>query len=142
MTTAYQIASRFVGMKEVAGPQSNPIILGMLQYAGKWPTDDSVPWCSAFTWCVAYLLDLPRPMTAALAARSWLKVGTPVALEDAKVGFDVVILERGASATAGHVGFYAGHSTQTVSILGGNQNDAVSVQTFDRARVVGVRRLA
>ena len=142
MTTAFHLATRFVGLREMRGKSSNPIILGMLQYAGKWPTDDDVPWCSAFVWSIAYLLDLPRPVTAALASRSWLKVGTPVALEHATVGFDVVILERNASPTAGHVGFFAGASALTVQLLGGNQSDAVNVQTFDRARVLGVRRLA
>jgi uncharacterized protein (TIGR02594 family) len=136
------LAARFLGLKERPGKGSNPIILGMLQYAGTWPTDDDVPWCSAFIWSIAYLLDLPRPHTAALAARSWLAVGTPVALTNAVRGFDVVVLERGGSPTAGHVGLYHSHSSLTVSLLAGNQGDQVSVQAFDRARVLGVRRLA
>lgn len=140
--TAYMLAQRFLGMKEMPGKASNPLILGMLQLAGKWPTDDEVPWCSAFAWFPAFLLDLPRPETAALAARSWLGVGRPVALHDAICGFDVVILERGGSPTAGHVGYYDSHSEQSVRLLGGNQNNMVSLQAFDRSRVLGVRRLA
>ena len=140
--TAYTLASRFLGLKEQPGPGSNPIVLGMLQYAGHWPTSDSVPWCSAFVWSMAYLLDLPRPQTAALAARSWLTVGTPVELADAIQGFDVVVLSRGASPTAGHVGFYVSHAAGIVTILAGNQGDQVSVQAFSRTRVLGVRRLA
>lgn len=138
--TAELIARRFLGQKEISGPKSNPLILGMLQHAGQWPTDDSVPWCSAFVWNIAWLLDLPRPEHAALAARSWLRVGTEVKqLEEANVGFDIVILRRGEG---GHVGFFEGVSQGTVTLLGGNQNDSVSVAAFDKARVIGVRRLA
>ena len=137
--TAYTLASRFLGLKEQPGPGSNPIVLGMLKYAGQWPTSDAVPWCSAFVWSMAYLLDLPRPQTAALAARSWLTVGVPVELADAIQGFDVVVLSRGAG---GHVGFYQSHTATMVSILAGNQGDMVSIASFPRVRVLGLRRLA
>lgn len=137
--TAELLARRFIGLKEVEGRGSNPIILGMLQYAGQWPTDDDVPWCSAFVWCIAYMLDLPRPTTAALAARSWLRMGTGVDIASAIVGFDIVILKRGEG---GHVGFYEGVSGQTVTLLGGNQGNEVGINAFDKARVIGVRRLA
>lgn len=141
MTTAYYLASRFLGLKETPGAKSHPAVLAMLQHAGKWPQDDSVPWCSAFVFTIAWLLDLPRPQSAALAARSWITVGRDVPLGEAEPGFDVVVLARGTSPASGHVGFYAGHSESTVLLLGGNQSDAVTIQAFDKARIVSVRRL-
>lgn len=141
--TPYQLAHRFVGQKEVVGKGSNPLILGMLQLASTWPSDDSVPWCSAFVWFWAFLYDLPRPPRAvALRARAWLDFGMPILLEEAIVGFDIVVLERGKNPADGHVGFYAGHDDEHVTLLGGNQGDAVTIQAFDRERIVGVRRLA
>lgn len=139
--TAYQIAARFIGIREMKGVRHHPLIQWWLSLC-KYGLDaaDEVPWCSAFVNGVAWQLDLPRTQSA--AARSWLDVGRAVPLSEAQVGFDVVILERGDSPKAGHVGFYSAHSAQTVTLLGGNQSDAVTIQTFDRSRVIGVRRLA
>ena len=65
-------------------------------------------------------------------------------LTAAIVGFDVVVLWRGArDSPSGHVGLFAGmdHDSGTVRLLGGNQGDAVSIATFPADRVLGVRRL-
>ena len=143
--TPFDIAQRFIGVKEVAGAVSNPLILAMLQLHDDWPKDDAVPWCSAFVNWIAWLLGLPP--SNSLAARSWLAVGRSVTLEDAKIDSDIVVLEReGAGETGGHVGFFAGlearDSGEVVLVLGGNQHDAVNVSAFPRSRVLGVRRLA
>jgi hypothetical protein len=62
----------------------------------------------------------------------------------------VVILSRGDNpppasviAAPGHVGFVSNYraSAQQVTVLGGNQGDAVSLVSYPTARVLGVRRL-
>lgn len=133
---AYDLAQRFVGVKETAGIHSTPLVLAMLRLDDGWPEDDEVPWCSAFTNFVCWLLRLPR--SKSLAARSWLQVGRQVPLDEARPGDDVIVLSRGAG---GHVGFYAGRDGDDVLILGGNQGDRVCIAPFPRARVLGVRRL-
>lgn len=147
--TAFSLAQRFVGLKEAAGPTSNAHVLAMLQLDAGWPKDDATPWCSAFVNYIAWLLRLPR--SKSLAARSWLTVGTPIDARDASPGFDVVILKRGTDDgpdvldAPGHVGFFAGlegERGEWVQLLAGNQGDAVTVQRFPFARVIGVRRLA
>lgn len=145
--TAFDLASRFIGTKEVAGTSSNPLVLAMLKLDGAWPADDEVAWCSAFLNFITWELRLPR--SKSLAARSWLGVGEAVRLEDAKAAFDVVILKRGPEPQPGpevvnangHVGFFAGLQGGLVNILAGNQGDAVSVAPFAATRVLGVRRL-
>lgn len=151
--TAYDLAQRFVGTKEVSGATANPTILSMLRLDDAWPADDSVPWCSAFVNYIAWLLRLPRSKN--LAARSWLAIGVPVSLDDARVGFDVVVLKRGdhdagsdvvhADGTfpPGHVGFFSHYDAfnNRVQVLGGNQHDAVSLQVFPVTKVLGVRRI-
>lgn len=141
--TAFQLAQRFVGVKEFDGHISNPTILAMLKLDQAWPVDDSsTPWCSAFVNYICWLLRLPR--SKSLLARSWLGVGTPVNLmnsEKPTAAFDVVVLERPPSPTAGHVGFYAGADNNRVFLLGGNQGNAVSVSAYDVDRVLGIRRL-
>lgn len=146
--TPFSLAQRFVGLEEQDGPKANPAVLAMLQMDAKWVEDDSVAWCSAFVNAVCWLLRLPR--SKSLAARSWLKVGYSVLLNQAEVGFDVVVLKRGDGqqpgadviAAPGHVGFYAGLEGGTVLVLGGNQADSVSVAPFPATRVLGIRRLA
>ncbi len=146
--TAYELAQRFVGIKEAPGSASNPAVLAMLRLDNSWPAGDDVAWCSAFVNYIAWLLRLPR--SKSLAARSWLLVGEPVALDKAEPGFDVVILKRGSGKqpgpevikAQGHVGFFAGVEGAEVLVLGGNQGDEVSIDRFRVENVLGVRRLA
>ena len=144
--TAYDLAQRFVGIKEIPGHQDNPQILTMLKLDNNWPENDETPWCSAFVNYVAWLLRLPR--SKSLMARSWLNVGMPVHLCKAKMGFDIVILSRGKNPPGpdvlnapGHVGFYAGQHLDKVNLLGGNQGDAVTIKPFESTRILGIRRL-
>jgi len=146
--TAFDIASRYIGMAEVAGAsRANPSVLAMLKLDNTWPQDDDVPWCSAFANHVAWLLRLPR--SKSLRARSWLQVGMPITLAQAQPGFDVVILKRGGGNqpgpevidAPGHVGFYAGREGDSILVLGGNQSDAVNIGHFPSSRLLGVRRL-
>ena len=125
--TAYQIAERFVGVKEFAGTKDNP---------------------QAFVNYVCWLLRLPRSKD--WRARSWLRIGRPISLEQAVPGFDVVILKRGGRGqpgpnvikAPGHVLFYGGSQGKEVYGVGGNQNNEVNVSAYPVARVLGVRRLA
>lgn len=144
--TAYDIAQRFIGMKEVSGKVHNPQIVAMLQLDVSWPTADEVAWCSAFANYVAWLLRLPR--SKSLRARSWLLIGVPISIDDAVPGYDVVIFKRGAVrpgpeviGAPGHVAFFAGREPGFVHALGGNQHDQVQVSRYNEADLLGVRRL-
>lgn len=147
---AYDLAMRFVGMKEIAGDDDNPQILAFLKLDADWPEHDEVPWCSGFVNYIAWLLRLPR--SKSLRARSWLEVGTPIKLEDAEKG-DIVIFNRGGPhdpniiAAPGHVGFLAGIvddqgvGTAFIEVLGGNQSNTVKVSRYHESDLLGVRRL-
>lgn len=145
--TAFWLAQRYIGMREVPGSKSNPSVLGMLKLDMEWPEDDDVPWCSAFLNWIAWNLRLPR--SKSLRARSWLQVGRPIEVAEAVPGWDVVILWRGEKPqpgpdvieAPGHVGFFAGLEGDSVLLLGGNQGNAVCVAPYSRGRILGVRRL-
>ncbi len=153
--TAFQLAQRFIGTREVPGSGDNPHVLAMLRLDAKWPSHDEVPWCSAFTNYVTWLLRLPR--SKSLRARSWLEVGYAVENTDARPGFDVVVLQRGGGGqpgpdvldAPGHVGFFAGWDipdpgtggNDQILVLGGNQGNTVSVRPYPRTRLLGIRRL-
>jgi len=151
--TAYTVASRFLGLKEVHGAVNNPAIVAMLRLEDPNINDDETPWCSAFVNAVCWLINLPR--SKSLAARSWLNVGSVIPIEQAAAAFDVVVLKRGGPgqpgpevlAAPGHVGFFAGADTNPVThlrqvhILGGNQGDQVSIAAFPVDRILGIRAL-
>jgi len=127
---------------------NHPLISWWLSLCGfSMTTPDEVAWCSAFVNGIAW--ELRRPRSKSAAARSWLRVGTPIALEEARAEDDVVILSRGAGVqpgpdvleAPGHVGLFAGLEGDRVLVLGGNQGDGVSLAPFARARVLGIRRL-
>lgn len=81
----------------------------------------------------------------------------PIDLSEARIGWDVVVLQRGDGhqpgpevlAAPGHVGWFAGLDVGSdnplaptaIRVLGGNQNDKVSVAAFPLPRLLGVRRL-
>ena len=143
----YDLAERYTGTKEVGGGLHNPAIMAMLTLDMNWPDGDEVPWCSAFANYIAWLARAPRSKN--LRARSWLEVGRGINLDSAQPG-DVIILQRGSGEqpgpevleAPGHVGFYAGHDDRWIEVLGGNQSDTVKISRYDRARLLGVRRLA
>ena len=143
---AFDLAQRFTGITEVGGNVDNPQIMAMLKLDNEWPSEDEVPWCSAFANYICWLARLPRSKD--LRARSWLNIGIGIQLDQAEPG-DIVVIKRGKgdqpgpenTTAQGHVGFYSGVSGNLVEILGGNQSDTVKISRYPRDRLLGVRRL-
>ena len=143
---AFDLAQRFTSIEEVGGNVDNPQIMAMLRLDMKWPSHDEVPWCSAFVNYICFLCRHPRSKD--LRARSWLRIGRPVTLDQAEAG-DIVIIKRGQGEqpgpevydAPGHVGFFAGRMDGFVEILGGNQSDTVKLSRYSTTRLLGVRRL-
>lgn len=135
------LARRYVGVKEIAGPQHHPAILALLDAAdglvdGKrlqGIADDETPWCASF---VSAILELSGyKSTRSAWARSYLNWGQK--LIGPAIGA-IAVLERGPSS--GHVGFVVGRDgAGDVLLLGGNQGDQVKISAFDMQRVLGFR---
>lgn len=146
-TSLFEVAQQFIGIREIQGTLDNPAIMTMLKLDESWPDHDEVAWCSAFANYVCKLLKVPR--SKSLMARSWLRIGSVVDLENGEIGSDIVILKRGGENqpgpevinAPGHVGFYAGREGGLVLVLGGNQGDSVNIQGFPVNQVLGIRRL-
>ena len=149
-TSAYEIALRFMGIREIPGKEHNAQIVAFLMVDHSTiPTiTDEIPWCSAFVNYVAWIIGLER--SKSWAARSWLRIGTPINLSNVEPDCDIIILKRGAGeqpgpevlSAPGHVGFYAGRDREgRILLLGGNQGDSVSIAAFTTDRILGIRRL-
>lgn len=94
-------------------------------------------WCAAFV--NATLAKNGLDGTGALNARSFLNWGEEVTTP--QIG-DIVVLSRGQDPNLGHVGFFKGFDANgNILILGGNQGDAVSVQSYSADRLLGYRRV-
>ena len=97
------------------------------------------PWCAAFANSI--LAKNGYDTTDSLLARSFLEYGVPT--KDPEEG-DIVVLKRGKSKWAGHVGFYVGQVERNgktyIAVLGGNQSKSVQISYYDSKKVLGFRK--
>lgn len=153
--TAEQIARAFEGTSEVPGAADNPQVLAFLRLDVVWPASDEVAWCSGFVNYVVRLLEpaaravgVNLPRSRSLLARSWLTIGRSVPLDQARRGWDLVILKQSAAdpgpevlSFRGHIGFYVSHGGGRVLLLGGNQSNRVRESDYPVELVLDVRRI-
>ncbi len=94
-------------------------------------------WCAGFVNAV--LKAEGTEGTGKLDARSFMEWG--VEATDPSEG-DVVVLWRVSKDDwRGHVGFFAGYDDAgDIRVLGGNQNDSVSIKSYPKERLLGFRR--
>lgn len=129
-------ARKYVGQKELAGPQNNPHVIKWWKDIGAPFKEDSVPWCGAFVGGVLSEVGI-KPVAGGASAKAWLKL--PVKLDKPAVGC-VVVFNRPPNPGSGHVGFVVGKDQHgNLMVLGGNQGDAVNIKPFSTARVAGYR---
>lgn len=132
----FQLADSEIGTLEVPGKGNNPAIVRYYADAGHAGVKhDSVPWCAAFACSVLERSGIRSPRK--LTARSFLNWGEEVT--DPQVG-DVVVFKRGNSSWQGHVAFFVEETGKGISVLGGNQSDAVNIRTYSKSKLLGYRR--
>ena len=134
-----KIALGELGQKEIRGAQHNKRILEYQETTGLEFGDDETPWCSIFANWVSLQANLPRSKKP--NARSWLDTGWKTSWPQPG---DIVVFWRGKrNGWKGHVGFFMGYTKSGKSIycIGGNQDDAVTVQSYPLSKVIGFRSL-
>ena len=101
-------------------------------------------WCAAFVNAVLRDSGVDGSESVSsypLTARSFIEWGKPV--EEPQSG-DVVVFPRGNVAWQGHVGFYLRTITldgvDYYYILGGNQDNSVSIELYRADRAIAIRR--
>jgi uncharacterized protein (TIGR02594 family) len=123
------------GVAEIAGSRDNTRVVRYYADVGHPQVDnDEVAWCAAFLG--SCLERSGFRSTRSLLARSYLSWGEPAG--DQRYGA-IAVLSRTSDPALGHVGFLVGETAADIILLGGNQNDSVSVQAFPRARLLGLR---
>lgn len=130
-------AVKHIGTKEIVGKQHNSEILSWAEALGLKSiyTADEIPWCGLFVayCCHAQSLQVvDRP----LWALSWTRYGNQVT--EPMLG-DILTFKRDGG---GHVGIYVGEDDTHYHVLGGNQNNSVSISRIAKNRLHQARRTA
>lgn len=135
-------ARRHIGLREVPGGASNPVIMSWgnrlgAKVLGIAYGNDGVPWCGLFVaHCITQAGLKPPPI--AIRAKAWASWGDSVGTTATRPPLGAVaVFGRDGG---GHVGFVESVNTDgSLNILGGNQGDAVNVRRFPRARLLDLR---
>jgi len=129
------IAIRDIGTRETKGAKHTDKIVAYSRSVGAdWVRGDETPWCAAFVG--ACLERCGMRSTRSLRARSYSDYG--IALTRPVPGC-IAVLSRGNNPAKGHVGFVVSANRRTVTLLGGNQSDRVSISSYGRDRLVALR---
>lgn len=132
------VARAFVGISEIAGQHSAPVILRWSRdiAAPSWYDNDDKPWCAVFLNRLMQACQLPMAGSGfdLLRARSFASWGRPIVTPALGA---IVVFQRDEGA---HVGLYLGERKDgTMRVLGGNQGNAVSEAWISAVRLIAVR---
>lgn len=127
------------GIYEIKGSSHNKEIL---KYHASLPSNfktDETPWCSAFVNYCVHLAGYATDNITAMA-QSWKNWGTDVTSE-AQIG-DIVVFRStkqhdDPKSSSGHVGFFKSETNDTITVLGGNQNDMIKISTYPKNGKLG-----
>ncbi|QCL81170.1 TIGR02594 family protein [Agrobacterium tumefaciens] len=132
-------ARRYIGLKEIPGPKSNTTIMSWAKKLGgwiaSWYQDDDTPWCGLFIANVIATTLPKEPLPSnPLGALNWKTFGVSGRIARGAI----LVFERKGG---GHVGIYVGEDRTHYHVLGGNQDNAVSIARVEKSRLVsgGIR---
>ena len=104
-------------------------------------------WCAAFVNMILLEQGLPTSASVSeypLMARSFLLWGERVTGEPEQG--DIVVFERGNEGWQGHVAFYVSRTIIDgevyFNVIGGNQNNKVSIESYPVNKLLDIRRLS
>lgn len=134
-----KIARKEIGVKEYSGDGDNPDVVKYLKSVDSLSIDlqrnDETAWCSAFVnWCME---QAGESRTEKANARSWLSWGREVTAPTP--GVVTILWRESTESWKGHVGFFVRATAQYVYLLGGNQNDQVSIARYPQSCILGFR---
>ncbi len=128
-------AKQELGVKEVAGAGDNPEIVSWFKLT-TLPEEywhDSTKWCAVFV-NAGFFLNGVKGLRSA-RAKDWLQFGRPV--DTPKTG-DVVVFRWDDGSY--HVAYFEALEGDWVQVIGGNQSNAVTEESYPLQNVAGFRR--
>jgi uncharacterized protein (TIGR02594 family) len=141
-------ALKLLGVEEIPGPEHSPEIMKWeRELAGRYPRlgwieevikGDETPWCGLFMANVTHKAGHGEPHQRFLSARSWANWGVE-APDGPQLGDTAVYWRGSPESRFGHVGIYVGEDRTHDHVLGGNQDNRVSIMRIDKTRRLAVR---
>lgn len=110
-------------------------------------TKDQNAWCAAFVNNILSegkfdTLDYGKDNYNLIRAKQYSNIGSPVkSVDEAKPGDVVVTRNKINGKWNYHTGFYSGKKDGKYTMIGGNQNNKVSVKTIPKDSIYSVRRI-
>jgi uncharacterized protein (TIGR02594 family) len=134
-----QEGMKLLGVREIKGPENNPVIMQMAKELGIsdiYTSDDTQAWCGLSHGCTLKRAQYELFLTSydLLRALSYLKFGNGILSPG--LG-DTLVFKR---PQGGHVGYYVGETMNTYHVMGGNQSDMYGFTEIEKSRLVGARR--
>ncbi|WMS41705.1 TIGR02594 family protein [Acuticoccus sp. MNP-M23] len=130
--------SNHLGLREIAGPKHNPLIVEWGQQSGiGWWTNDEDAWCAVAV--NGALVNSGYPSTRSALARSFTRYGTRL---EKPVRGAIVVFPRGSNPLYGHVGIVETvNANGTVTVVNGNVSNEVRRSVFRSASILpdGIR---
>lgn len=131
------VARMAIGVREVAGPANNPVVMQWAKDIGApaWYDNDDKPWCAVFMNRLLMACQLPMSGTGfeLLRAKSFETWGDPI---DVPSPGCVMTFSRPEGA---HVFLYLGENATAYYGIGGNQSNAVNATWVAKARLTSIR---
>lgn len=129
------VATAFMGLAEIPGPQSNPVIVHWAKEMGVPYANDDEAWCALFLNRVLMACGLPVAGRSydLLRAKSFTSYGNPQ--NKPSLG-SIMVFTR---PTGGHVGFYIGETSVNYRVRGGNTSNSVGDAWLAKSRLIAIR---
>ena len=145
--TVLKLVLKYYGLKEYVKGANGTILAWIKSFFPKAKDESEYSWCSIglisiLSEDVEFRTQI-KEVNIDPMARSWSRLPNQVPNLAEILPGDIIVLTRG-NGISGHVGVYVGenfNNKNQVMILGCNQGDAVSIQPFDKSRIVAIRRL-
>lgn len=132
--SAYEWALKELGVAEISGSKDNSRIVWYHGFTMLKATDDETPWCSSFI-CAAAASNGCKS-TKSAAAKSWLEMPEG----DGSVG-DLAVYKRTGGHHVHFVNRKYSSKASTIQGVGGNQGNKVSIAEYNKANLLGFRKL-
>jgi uncharacterized protein (TIGR02594 family) len=136
-------ALQYLGLKEIPGITSNPVIIEMAKGLGVSDiyTNDDTSWCAIFInhllrICGKPPIDYKGDRYNILRAKGLADWGNPVVRGEEQLG-DIGIFNRPGG---GHVAIIIASTEDTFVVIGGNQSNAVTFTEIAKNRLLTARR--
>jgi hypothetical protein len=133
-------------VREVPGrgkKNAHPSILAAFKAAG-WEeiVDDETSWCAAkmCQWQASDGLPMPPIRDERLMGLAWEKMGRAVELEDAERGDICTFYYAGRDTWKRHVCYFLGVEGKKIWVIGGNQQNGVTVMSWPISELSKIRR--